>query len=353
MSFWETKKKGDITCKSCLRRFPFFSLSSFILHPLSFSLFLLLSFILPPALRAVDAGVGTAGAAFMKIPAGSPRAQALGNCGVSVVEGSEAMTINPAGIASSQMREAGYSYLNWFADYSGQYAAYIHPVGQSVIGLNMAYYGLENFDVRDGNGIPQYAMDVKVRHAYTTLTLAKSFFLERLLAGVSFKGVLEDNYTAEYKNFVFDAGLIMKLGRKLSLGWAGQNFSGKKNQVVKIQRLGLGYAFNPFLTLIGEQKTYSDRRAKLGGGFEFSLPEEVLQVGRVTFRAGYTGSDGYGKNYGDKTLDSLGLSNVSGWAFGIGIYSAQAMGFGMALDYAMVPYGALGKSSQLMLKFQF
>ncbi|MBU2573097.1 MAG: hypothetical protein KKH28_03355 [Elusimicrobia bacterium] len=306
-----------------------------------------------PLLHAADTNVGTVGAAFLKIPAGSPRAQALGNCGVSVVEGSEAMTINPAGIASSQMREAGYSYLNWFADYSGQYVTYIHPVGQSVIGLNMAYYGLENFDVRDAEGKPQYAMDVKVRHAYTTLTLAKSFFLERLLAGVSFKGVLEDNYTAEYKNFVFDGGIIMKLGRRLSIGWAGQNFSGKKNQVVRIQRLGLGFVLSPFLTVIGEQKTYSDRKARLGGGVEFSLPEEVLQVGRVTFRAGYTGADSYGRNYDDKTLDSLGLTNVSGWTFGMGIYSAQAMGFGMALDYAMVPYGALGKSSQLMLKFQF
>jgi len=321
--------------------------SAFILCPLSFIL------ILAPAAWAANTDAGTVGAVFMKIPTGSPRAQALGNCGVSVVEGSEAMTINPAGIAASQMREFGFSYLSWFAGYSGQYLAYVHPVGQSVIGLNVASYGIDNFDVRDAEGVPQYSQDVKVRHGYTSLTFAKSFFLERVLAGASFKGVLEDNHSAQYRNFVFDGGIIIKLGRKLSIGWAGQNFSGKKDQVVKIQRLGLGYAFNPFLTVIAESKTYSDSGNKIGGGFEFNLPEEVLQVGRVTFRAGYTGADSYGKNYEDKTLDTLGLTSVSGWAFGMGIYSAQAMGFGMALDYAMVPYGALGKSSQLMLKFQF
>ena len=119
--------------------------------------------------------------------------------------------------------------------------------------------------------------------------------------------MLEDNYTTQYKNFVFDAGVILKLGRRLSLGWAGQNFSGKQDQVVKIQRMGFGFAFNPFLTVVGEAKTYSDRKRKMGGGIEFSLPEELLQVGRVTFRTGYTAADSYGKNYNDAMIDRLGL----------------------------------------------
>lgn len=324
-------------------RFRFVVLLCLILHPSSFIL----------SAHAADAKTGTAGAVFMKIPTGSPRAQALGNCGVSIVEGTEAMGINPAGVASSQMREAGFSYLSWFQDYSGQSIAYVHPVGQSVIGVNAAYYGIKGFDVRDQNGIPQYGEDVKVRNGYATLTLAKSFFLERLLLGVSAKGVMEDNYTAKYNNLVFDGGLVLKLGRKLSLGWSGANFSGKKDQVVKIQRTGLAYSFNPFLTALLESKSYSDRSSLAGGGVEFNLPEEVLQVGRVSMRVGYTGADSYGKNYEDKTLDTLGLSKASGWAFGIGIYSAQAMGFGMSFDYAMVPYGALGKSNQIMIKLQF
>ena len=304
-------------------------------------------------LYAADPNAGTAGAVFMKIPTGSPRAQALGNCGVSLVEGTEAMTINPAGIAASQMREVAFSYLSWFQDYSGQSLAYVHPVGQSVVGVNVAYYGISGFDVRDQSGIPQYSEDVKVRNGYATLILAKSFFLERLFLGASVKQVMEDNYTTKYNNLVFDAGAVLKLGRKLSFGWSGANFSGKKDQVVKIQRLGMAFSFNPFITALVESKSYSDHKNLPGGGVEFNLPEEVLQVGRVCIRAGYTDANSYGKNYDDKTLDTLGLSQASGWAFGIGIYSAQAMGFGMSLDYAMVPYGALGKSNQIMVKLQF
>ncbi len=305
------------------------------------------------AAAAANTKVGTEGAAFLKIPTGSPRAQALGNCGVSLVEGGEALGINPAGIASAQMREFSFSYLSWLQDYSGQYMAYVHPIGQSVVGVNLAYYGIKNFDVRDADGVPQYGADVKVRNGYASLGLAKGFFLEKLLVGASVKEVMEDNYTEEYKNLVFDAGAILRLGRKLSLGWSGQNFSGKAHQVVKVTRLGGAFAFNPFLTVALEQKTYSDRKGKLGGGVEFNLPEEFLQVGRVSLRAGYTPGDDVGKSVGDNTLKSLGMTETSGWAFGVGIYSAQALGYGMGFDYTFAPYGSLGKTSQLALKFQF
>jgi hypothetical protein len=312
---------------------------------------LFLSAALPSA--ASDTKVGTDGAAFMKIPTGSPRAQAMGNNGVSLAEGGEAMGINPAGIASAQMREVSYANMSWFQEYSGQYLSYVHPIGQSVVGINLGYYGIDGFDVRDSEGKPQYGADVKVRNGYTSLAIAKGFFLEKLLIGVSAKQVLEDNYTTEYKNLVFDLGVILRIGRKLSLGWAGQNFSGKKHQVVKVNRLGGAYAFNPFMTLALEQKTYSDRKGRLGGGVEFSLPEEVLQVGRVSVRAGYSPADNLGKNLDDKSLGSLGLSDISGWSFGVGLYSAQALGYGMGFDYTLAPYGSLGKASQLALRFQF
>jgi hypothetical protein len=297
--------------------------------------------------------VGTEGAVFLKIPTGSPRVQALGNCGVSLAEGAEAMSINPAGIAASQMREVSFSYLSWFQDYGGQYLGYVHPIGQSVVGVNGAYYGVKNFDVRDQNGIPQYDADIKVRNSYVAVTLAKSFFLEKFLVGVSAKEVMEDNYVKRYQNLVFDAGAVMKFSRKLSLGWSGQNFSGKAKEVVKVQRLGLAYSFNPFLTVALEQKSYSDSGMKSGGGVEFNIPEEVLQVGRVSFRAGYTAGDDHGQNMDDKTLDTLGMKETSGWAFGIGIFSTQALGYGVGLDFTMAPYGALGKATQLSLKFQF
>jgi len=324
-----------------IKKFPVILAASAMLLPLT-----------PPA-GAADTKLGTEGAVFMKIPTGSPRAQALGNCGVSLVEGGEAMGINPAGIASAQMRELSFSHLGWIQQYSGQYMSYVHPIGQSVIGVNLAYYDIKGFDVRDSEGKQQYGADVKVRNGYTSFTIAKGFFLEKFMLGASIKEVLEDNYSKEYKNLVFDFGAILRLSRKISLGWAGQNFSGKNHQVVKVNRLGGAFTFNPFLTLALEQKTYSDRKGRFGGGVEISLPEELLQVGRVSVRAGYTPADKYGKNTSDTTLKSLGMTDVSGWAVGVGLYSAQALGYGMGLDYTLAPYGALGKASQLAVRVQF
>jgi hypothetical protein len=302
---------------------------------------------------AGDTNVGTYGATFMKIPTGSARAQALGNCGVALIDGGESMGINPAGIASAQMNELSFSNLSWIQDYSGQYLSYVHPIGQSVVGVNVAYYSINNFDARDVLGSQQYGADIKVRNGYASLVLAKSFFLEKLQLGADVKEVEEDNSVNTYKNLVFDAGAVLRLGNKLSLGWAGQNYSAKSHQVVGVQRLGLAYTFNPFLTMVLEQKTYSDTGSAVGGGVEISLPEEILQVGRVSVRLGYTPSDNQGRNESDKMLSSLGMNETYGWAFGIGIYSAQALGYGMGFDYAFVPFGALGKASQLAMKFQF
>jgi hypothetical protein len=220
--------------------------------------------------------------------------------------------------------------------------------------VNLADYSIDGFDVRDVNGLPQYGDDVKVRNGYASFGAAKGFFLEKLLLGVSVKQIIEDNSVNTYKNLVFDAGAVLKLGRKLSIGWAGQNFSAKSHQVVGVSRLGAAYTFNPFLTVLLEQKTYSDTGSVLGGGVEISLPEELLQVGRVSVRAGYTnGGSNPGKNIEDKTLSNLGMNDTFGWAFGVGLYSAQTLGYGMGLDYTFVPFGALGKASQLALKFQF
>ena len=303
------------------------------------------------AMASAGNTVGTDGAVFLKIPTGSPRVQALGNCGAAVVEGAEAIGINPAGIASSQMKEFSFSYLSWLQDYSGQYLGYVHPIGQSVVGVNAAYYGITGFDVRDEQGLPQYGEDVKVRNGYASVTLAKSFLLEKLLTGISVKEVIEDNYSATYRNLVFDVGAVLKVNRKLSFGWVSQNLSNGK--VVKTQRLGLAYTFNPFITVVLEQKSYSDSGLESGGGVEFNLPEELLQVGRASLRVGYTPAGSHGTSMDDKTLETLGMKDTSGWAFGIGIYSAQTLGYGMGLDYTMAPYGALGKASQLSLKFQF
>lgn len=306
-----------------------------------------------PSFASENKDIGTEAGVFMKIPMGASRAQSLGNTGVSITEGAEALYVNPAGIAASQMRELGLAHLSWFQDYSANHLAYVHPfqTNKWVFGANVSYASIEHFDNRDESGVPMND-DILVRHGYATASLAREFFMEQLLLGGSVKAVLEDNYVKEYKNIVYDFGAILKIGRRLSLGMSSTNISGGKD-VVQLQRLGAAFRFNSYLHVNVENKTYSDRDTILAGGVELTLPEELLQVGRVSLRVGYSPSDDLGKNRDDKTLETFGMQEMSGWSFGFGLYSQQALGYGVGIDYAFVPAGALGKISQLSVRFQF
>ena len=44
---------------------------------------------------------------------------------------------------------------------------------------------------------------------------------------------------------------------------------------------------------------------------------------------------------------------AAGLAFGFGLFTSRAFGYGIALDYAYVPYGALGTVDQLSFKVKF
>lgn len=296
---------------------------------------------------------GTGGFAFLKLPAGSARIQGLGGNGVSLVEGIDAININPAGIAFAQMSEASFSYLSWLEEFNGKYVAYIKPYGTNVIGVNLAYYGVDGFDVRDAEGVPLDNRDVKYKSGFMSLTFAKTFFLEKFALGASLKGVMEDRYSSKDTNLVYDWGAKLKLSRRIFLGVSMQNVSGDKEKIVQTTRYGLTLIPSSFLALTVEGRKYSDADSKIGFGMEFSLPEEILQYGRFVLRAGYYDSGNYHYNYDDNTLDKLGLSQVNNWSFGIGIYSAQSFGRTYGLEYSLTPYGELGKTSQLSFKMQF
>ena len=306
-----------------------------------------------PLSASENKSIGTDAGVFMKIPFGAPRAQALANTGVSNAEGAEALFLNPAGIASNQMREISLAHLSWFQDYSANHVSFIYPFQTSkwVMGANVNYASIEDFDNRDESGVPLND-DIFVRHGYITVSLAREFFMERLLIGGSVKGVLEDNYDEEYKNIVFDAGAMLKIGRRLSVGCSLSNINGD-DDIVQMQRLGASFRFNSYVSANVEQKKYSDRDAVTAAAVEVTLPEELLQVGRVSLRAGYSPSDDLGKNRDDRALDTFGMQETAGWSFGFGLYSAQALGYGVGIDYAFVPAGALGKISQLSVRSQF
>jgi hypothetical protein len=302
---------------------------------------------------AVDPAAGTAGGAFLKLNQGSARAMALGQSFVALAEGSDALIWNPAGLGVTQQRELTYSYLRYVQDLSAPlYMAYAHPMGRTVWGANISYIQDSGFDVRDANGVPQPDTNVQVHDGFATLGVARSFWYEKLFIGGAIREVHEDNSGNLHDTIVGDFGLIVKPNNVLSLGFSVQNFGTSQQNAAQITRGGAGFKVGDFVNIGLEVNKAQDSGAKFGIGAEFQVPEEYLELGLLTFRVGYFNSDNLGQNFTD-TLKALHLDRTSGMSFGFGLYTSQAFGYGLGLDYAMVPFGALGTVDQISLKLKF
>ena len=303
--------------------------------------------------RAADSRAGTSGANFLKIGQGSARAMSLGGAYVAIAEGADALTWNPAGLAVTQQRELGFSYLRYVQDVDAPiYLGYAHPMGRTTWGANLSYVSVSGFDVRDANGVPQDSSQVGVRDGFASVGLARSFWYEKLFLGGTLRVVHEDIASSVKDTVVGDVGAIFKPNSTLSLGFALQNFGTGAANVARITRGGAGVRLGDFVTLGLELSKATDSGARIGLGGEFQLPEEYLDVGQLAFRIGYHSADSLGQST-DETLKSLRLDRASGLSFGFGMYTSQAFGYGISLDYAFVPYGALGTVDQISVKLKF
>jgi hypothetical protein len=313
-----------------------------------------LAVLLAPPSRAISDAAGTSGSAFMKLGLGSPRALALGRAYVALADGEDAMVWNPAGLARAGTRELGFGIMSWVQDYTGQYIGYAHPLGRTVVGVNVAHLETGNFDVRDANGLPLDNSTTLYRTGFATLSFARSFFLERVFLGVSGKAIYEDLAGISSTNFAGDVGILIRPNPRLAFGAALQNVLNDPARVVQTQRLGAAFSPSDFVTFTVESSKDSDTDQRFGGGIEFTLSQELLQVGECDLRLGYYSADNYGQGF-DSSLKRFGidLSRASGISYGIGLSSTRLLGYGVAFDYAFVPMGALGVANTFAFKFTF
>lgn len=303
---------------------------------------------------AIDPAAGTGGAPFLKMGFGSARATSLGRAFTAIAEGTESLAWNPAGLALTQQREASYSYLRYVQGVDAPlYLAYAHPLGRTVFGANVAYMSLDGFDVRDANGVPLDETGVQVRNGFGTFSMSRSFWYEKVFLGGSLKAVMEDNAGDRQTNLVGDFGVILKPNQTISFGFATQNFGGNQSQVARVTRGGFGLRVLELLQLSMDVHKHSDSAARLGMGMEFTLPEDLIEVGQIAVRFGYYNTDEQGKILEENRHMFHPLVGAQGLSFGLGVYSTQAFGYGIGFDYALVPMGALGTVDQLTIKVKF
>ncbi|MBI5883491.1 MAG: hypothetical protein HZB91_10360 [Elusimicrobia bacterium] len=323
--------------------------------PLGLALLLVLAG--SPAWCLNNETAGTSGASFMKIGQGSARAMGIGRAYVALAEGTDALVWNQAGLALTQQKELSYSYLAYVENIgSPLYFAYAHPVGRSVWGANIGYLSVEgpdaSIDARDANGVPLNNQELVVRNAFGTVGVGRSFWYEKLFLGGGLRFIHEDIAGVARDVVVGDFGVLLKPNSVLSLGGSVQNFGSNKTNVATVGRVGAGMRLGDFVTLAFEVNKASDDTARIGVGGEFQLPEEYLEVGQVAVRVGYYNADHTGFSY-NPTLQNLNLDRSTGVSFGLGVFTSRIFGYGLGLDWAFVPAGALGSITQISAKVKF
>ncbi len=302
---------------------------------------------------AVESSAGTRGANFLKIGQGSSRAMALGGAYVALSEGTDAISWNPAGLAVTQQREFGFSYLRYIQKVdSPLYLSYAHPMSRTTWGASFSYISIDGFDVRDAQGVPQNDSTVGVRDGQMSIGIARSFWYEKFFLGGSARVVHEDIAGSAKDTIVGDIGAILKANSTLSLGFALQNAGSGATNVAQISRVGAAMRLGDFVTASMEISQAADSGTRVALGGEFQLPEEYLDVGQISLRIGYHSGDSFGQST-DETLKSLRLDRASNLSFGFGLFTSQAFGYGVAIDYAFIPYGALGTVDQISVKMKF
>ncbi|MBT3393028.1 MAG: PorV/PorQ family protein [Elusimicrobiaceae bacterium] len=295
--------------------------------------------------------LGTSASSFLKIGAGAPTAQALGNAYVSIAEGSEALFWNPAGIAGADDKEFQFSYLDWLQGYKARTLAYVTPMGGgSVLGITANYMDLKDFNCTLADGTPCVSDDIYVRNFIGSLSLAHDFYTEIFKAGVTAKYITENNDGSHYTNMAFDIGGIVQATDWLSLGLAFQNL-GDSKEVPTVLRLG-GGLHSRYLTVSVEMAEYADDEARYGIGVEVHVPEDIIEFGHFGLRVGYYTRDSHGLS-DNSLVNRLNLADSSKISFGFGLDTGKIFGYGVSIDYAMTPYGALGEAHQLGLGIQW
>jgi hypothetical protein len=307
-----------------------------------------------PARAAANSAAGTGGATFLQLGYGDTRAIGMGRAFVAVAEGTDSLTWNPAGLGITSTREFSYSYMRYVQGVdSPVYMAYAHPLGRTVLGANFAYLSVNGFDVRNAQGVPLDNSNVTVKDGFGGVSVARSFFYEKLFAGATLKDVYEDNAGARRNSMALDFGLIFKPNHTLSFGFATQNLGPSNDRVAKVTRLGVAARLFEYLLLSTELSKPSDNGWKAGIGGEFVLPEELLSVGQVSLRMGYYSRGDEGTILNQDRSSLYPLVGANGLSFGLGVFTSQAFGYGIGLDYALVPMGALGTTDELTLKVKF
>jgi len=265
----------------------------------------------------------------------SARALALGGAFVAVDGDSAAQYFNPAGLAGLAAPEFGLHQATWIADtWSEDLAGALPLQGWGVLGGGLGYLDLGEFQGADDLGkltAPYHAERLSGQldwagNVGAALDLGAGIEASQLSWGPSAPA-----------NIGADLGLQWRPGASSSLGlaWKGLGFQGAAGALSAPLTLGAAQRFGlgPACFLRAEL----DASWQQAGTDRLQAGAELVWGGLLALRGGW-----------NQALGAAAAAEQGGPSLGAGFERGP-----WRLDYAYVPFGALGVSQQLSLSWRF
>lgn len=307
--------------------------------------------------------VGGAGAQFLKIGVGG-RANALAGAYSAISNDLSAVYWNPASIADIHAYGAFFSYTNWFASFSHNYAAACLPVGERFMGaVQLTSFNsgdIELTTLENSNGTGSH---YKVSDYCVGLSFAGNL-TDQFAFGITAKYIVNTFSSVNASGIAFDIGTIYDTGLQgIKLGFTLKNlgtqetYSGvdlrslkKYNDAMDAAPIDVEYLANPFsipliFTIGASSEVYKSGEHVVLAAIDFVTHSDVPE--NYCFGAEYTWNE----------LISLRGGYIIGHdqfnaSCGIG-FRYFTSGFGGILDYSFSPSSTMGYINRLSLQMQF
>jgi hypothetical protein len=327
-----------------------------------------LAAVLAAAPAAAQDKTGTTIGQFLLIEP-SARIAAMGNAGVTLLDGLEAVYYNPAAVASLRRAAVQFSHSAWIADISHDWAAAALPLGDwgnayaSVTALHSGDMEVRTVSQPLGTGERFNVSDVAIGLGYGRQ------ITERFAAGVQLSWVQETIWHTSMNTAVMSVGTIYRISKNgLHLGSSLSNFG--TQGAFDGRDLRITYDQDPTRygdngALPGEIFTGSfgvPVLFRVGLGYPLALgPQARLRLAVDAFHPADNAesvSAGAELSWRDLVAARLGYQNAFlrdsevGWTAGGG-FRGRIQEWDYQLDYAWGAHGRLGGTHRASVGLQF
>jgi len=290
-------------------------------------------------LASADAfGAGSTAASFLRIAVGAKNI-AMGETGVTEKDANAAYW-NPAGLTGLEGRSISLMHTVWLEDVTLQNATYAHKIGNGALAVSGTYLAVPEIMKYDNTGLSE---NTTFRPSDTALGISYASRVRNVPLGVSLKYITSQIDGKTASAVAADVGLLLKPatmgGRGLQAGISLQNIGSSMKFLNDAEplpfniKVGAMYTFSEsFAAALDINKAIDiDPTANAGLQYQHYFEERLY----VAVRGGYR-------------TNVKGLGGMAGLTSGLGI------GYrGIAIDYALVPYGDLSDTHRLSLCYNF